>query len=94
VTDRTPSAPPSPEERDESAMPSLAELQALAEDVLDRKSVSYVAAAMHFARFVRDHGSDGPRLAKAIDAIAAARTESERDRLIAVAIALSIGVRR
>ncbi len=48
--------------------PTLAELERMAEDVLDRRSARYVEACFHFARFIRDHGRDGHRLAEAIQA--------------------------
>ena len=73
-------------------MPTTEELQALAENVLDRKA-NPVESAFILARFVRDHAQDGKKLAEAIRKIGAAG-ESERGVLLVEALAMCKGVAR
>ena len=77
----------------EESAPSVAELEELAQKLLDRQPKSYVESAFIFARFVRDHGSDGRRLAEVIEKIAAASPD-ERDGVVAEALVMIKGVRR
>lgn len=77
----------------EAAMPTTAELKMLAYAVLDQRCKGPIEAGLHFARFIRDHGDDGKRLAEAIRKIAAARGH-DRDLAIADAVAMCKGVGR
>lgn len=72
---------------------SVRELEELSQKLLDRQPKSYVETAFILARFVRDHASDGKRLAEVIEKIAAASPD-ERDGVVAEALVMIKGVRR
>lgn len=74
-------------------MPTVASLKMLAYAVLDQRCKGPIEAGLHFARFIRDHGDDGKRLADAIRKIDEA-AGADRTRAIEEAVAMSKGVSR